>query len=75
MLTVICQDYCIYYLCVLCQADADGNGTLNNGEFVTLSIHLRKIGNANHLHNAFAYFDRNESGCIKIDELRESLVA
>ncbi|GJN11326.1 hypothetical protein PR202_ga29507 [Eleusine coracana subsp. coracana] len=54
-------------------ADADGNGTLDYGEFVTLSVHLRKIGNDEHLHKAFAYFDRNETGYIEIDELRESL--
>nr|CAB3458360.1 unnamed protein product [Digitaria exilis] len=54
-------------------ADADGNGSLDYGEFVTLSVHLRKIGNDDHLHKAFAYFDRNQSGFIEIDELRESL--
>jgi len=54
-------------------ADADGNGSLDYGEFVTLSVHLRKIGNDEHLHKAFAYFDRNQSGYIEIDELRESL--
>jgi len=58
---------------MLCQADADGNGSLDYGEFVTLSVHLRKIGNDEHLHKAFAYFDRNKSGYIEIDELRESL--
>jgi len=60
-------------LFILCQADADGNGSLDYGEFVTLSVHLRKIGNDEHLHKAFAYFDRNQSGYIEIDELRESL--
>lgn len=58
---------------ILWQADADGNGSLDYGEFVTLSVHLRKIGNDDHLHKAFAYFDRNQSGFIEIDELRESL--
>ncbi|KAE8766953.1 calcium-dependent protein kinase 7-D [Hordeum vulgare] len=54
-------------------ADADGNGCLDYGEFVTLSVHLKKIGNDEHLHKAFGYFDRNKSGYIEIDELRESL--
>jgi calcium-dependent protein kinase len=58
---------------MLCQADADGNGCLDYGEFVTLSVHLKKIGNDEHLHKAFGYFDRNKSGYIEIDELRESL--
>ncbi|XP_031488036.1 calcium-dependent protein kinase 20-like [Nymphaea colorata] len=54
-------------------ADADGNGTLDYGEFVAISIHLKKIGNDEHLHKAFAYFDRNESGYIEIEELRDAL--
>ena len=58
---------------MLYQADADGNGCLDYGEFVTLSVHLKKIGNDEHLHKAFGYFDRNKSGYIEIDELRESL--
>ena len=70
---VLCVGPCIYRLFILCQADADGNGSLDYGEFVTLSVHLRKIGNDEHLHKAFAYFDRNQSGYIEIDELRESL--
>ncbi|KAH7665551.1 Non-specific serine/threonine protein kinase protein [Dioscorea alata] len=54
-------------------ADVDGNGTLDYGEFVAVSIHLRKIGNDEHLHKAFAYFDRDKSGYIEIEELRECL--
>ena len=63
----------IYHPCISCQADHDGNGSLDYGEFVTLSVHLKKIGNDEHLHKAFGYFDRNQSGYIEIDELRESL--
>lgn len=54
-------------------ADVDGNGTLDYGEFVAVAIHLRKIGNDEHLHKAFTYFDLNKSGYIEIDELREAL--
>ncbi|KAG1347633.1 calcium-dependent protein kinase 20 [Cocos nucifera] len=54
-------------------ADVDGNGTLDYGEFVAVSIHIRKIGNDEHLHKAFAYFDKNRSGYIEIEELRDSL--
>ncbi|WOL11686.1 calcium-dependent protein kinase 20 [Canna indica] len=54
-------------------ADVDGNGTLDYGEFVAVSIHLRKIGNDEHLHKAFSHFDRNKSGYIEIEELTESL--
>ena len=46
---------------------------MDYGEFVALSVHIRKIGNDEHLHKAFTYFDQNKSGYIEIDELRESL--
>lgn len=55
------------------QADVDGDGTLEYGEFVALSIHLKKLGNDEHLHKAFAYFDRNKSGYIETEELSEAL--
>lgn len=55
------------------QADVDGSGTLDYGEFVAVSIHLKKLGNDEHLHKAFAYFDQNRSGYIEIEELRDSL--
>lgn len=31
------------------------------------------MGNDEHLHKAFKYFDKNESGFIEIEELRDSL--
>lgn len=43
------------------------------GEFVAVSIHLRKIGNDGHLHKAFQYFDQNNSGYIEIEELKTCL--
>ncbi|EER93237.1 hypothetical protein BDA96_01G046200 [Sorghum bicolor] len=54
-------------------ADIDKNGTLDYGEFVTVSVHVRKIGNDEHIEKAFTYFDRNKSGYIEIEELREAL--
>ncbi|CAD6207231.1 unnamed protein product [Miscanthus lutarioriparius] len=54
-------------------ADVDKNGTLDYGEFVTVSVHVRKIGNDEHIEKAFTYFDRNKSGYIEIEELREAL--
>ncbi|CAL1353268.1 unnamed protein product [Linum trigynum] len=53
--------------------DVDGDGYLDYGEFVTISVHLRKIGNDDHLRKAFEFFDRNKSGHIEIEELREAL--
>lgn len=53
--------------------DVDKDGFLNYGEFVAISVHLKKMGNDEHLRKAFQFFDRNESGYIEIDELRDSL--
>ncbi|KAL3645137.1 Calcium-dependent protein kinase 8 [Castilleja foliolosa] len=54
-------------------ADVDGDGTLNYAEFVAVLVHLRKMANDEHLHKAFAFFDRNQSGYIEIEELRDAL--
>ncbi|KAL8140160.1 hypothetical protein V2J09_006181 [Rumex salicifolius] len=54
-------------------ADVDGDGTLNYGEFVAVSVHLRKMANDEHLHKAFSFFDKNKSGFIEIDELKDAL--
>ncbi|XP_074570147.1 calcium-dependent protein kinase 20-like [Curcuma longa] len=54
-------------------ADVDGDGTLEYGEFVAVSIHLKKLGNDEHLHKAFQYFDQNKSGYIEIEELKHCL--
>jgi len=57
----------------LMQADVDGDGTLNYGEFVAVSVHLKKMANDEHLHRAFSFFDKNKTGFIEIDELRDAL--
>lgn len=57
----------------LTQADVDGDGALNYGEFVAVSVHLKKMANDEHLHKAFAFFDQNQSGYIEIEELRNAL--
>ncbi|XVF47380.1 hypothetical protein PTKIN_Ptkin03bG0104300 [Pterospermum kingtungense] len=54
-------------------ADIDGDGTLNYGEFVAVSVHLRKMANDEHLHKAFAYFDINKSGYLEIEDLQDAL--
>ena len=58
---------------LLLQADVDHNGTLDYGEFVAVSIHVQKMGNDEHLHKSFAYFDLNKSGYIEIEELSETM--
>ncbi|XP_022856925.1 calcium-dependent protein kinase 32-like [Olea europaea var. sylvestris] len=52
--------------------DIDKDGYLNCGEFVAISVHLRKMGNDEHLRKAFEFFDRNQSGYIEIEELRDT---
>ncbi|KAK2984380.1 hypothetical protein RJ640_002766 [Escallonia rubra] len=54
-------------------ADIDGNGMLNCEEFMTLAVHLRRISNNEQLRQAFRFFDRNDTGFIEFEELREAL--
>ncbi|KAG7019849.1 Calcium-dependent protein kinase 30 [Cucurbita argyrosperma subsp. argyrosperma] len=54
-------------------ADVDGNGVLDYGEFVAVTIHLQRMENDEHFRRAFMFFDKNESGFIELDELREAL--
>lgn len=39
-----------------------------------MSVHLKRIGIDGHLAQAFKYFDKNESGYIEFDELREEFL-
>ncbi|XP_047330895.1 calcium-dependent protein kinase 24 [Impatiens glandulifera] len=57
-------------------ADIDGNGMLDCEEFVTMSVHLKRITNEDEeqLQRAFNYFDKNGSGYIEFEELRQSLL-
>ncbi|GFY81380.1 calcium-dependent protein kinase 24 [Actinidia rufa] len=56
-------------------ADVDGNGMLNCEEFVTMSVHLKKIGGGDEqLRQAFQYFDKDGSGFIEIEELKQGLL-
>lgn len=54
------------------QGDVDKDGYLDYGEFVAISVHLRKMGNDDHLRKAFDFFDRDGSGYIEIEELRDA---
>ncbi|NP_001266123.3 calcium-dependent protein kinase 32-like [Cicer arietinum] len=53
--------------------DVDRDGHLDYGEYVAISVHLRKMGNDEHLHKAFDFFDQNQTGYIEIEELRNAL--
>nr|UWM40660.1 Nod Kinase-EF hand 2 [Arachis hypogaea subsp. hypogaea] len=54
-------------------ADVDGNGILDYGEFVAVTIHLQKMENDEHFRKAFKYFDKDSSGYIEFGELQEAL--
>lgn len=54
-------------------ADVDGNGVLNYGEFVAVTIHLQRMENDEHFRKAFIFFDKNGNGYIELDELRDAL--
>ena len=53
--------------------DVDKDGYLDYGEFVAISIYLRKISHDEHLHRAFQFFDKNQSGYIELEELWNAL--
>jgi calcium-dependent protein kinase len=54
-------------------ADVDGNGVLDYGEFVAVTIHLQRMEDDAHFRRAFMFFDKDGSGYIELDELQEAL--
>ncbi|KAH7301442.1 hypothetical protein KP509_23G026700 [Ceratopteris richardii] len=54
-------------------ADADGNGKLDYGEFMAVTIHLQRMDNDEHLRKAFSYFDLDGDNFIDFIELRQTL--
>lgn len=55
------------------QADVNGNGYLDYGEFVAVTIHLQRLSNDAHLRKAFLFFDKDSSGYIDRAELADAL--
>uniref|UniRef100_A0A5B6ZBS8 Putative calcium-dependent protein kinase 2 n=1 Tax=Davidia involucrata TaxID=16924 RepID=A0A5B6ZBS8_DAVIN len=55
-------------------ADVDGSGTINCEEFLTMSVHLKRISDDEQLRKAFHFFDKNQSGYIEFEELKEALL-
>ncbi|KAI0494442.1 hypothetical protein KFK09_024580 [Dendrobium nobile] len=53
-------------------ADIDNSGTIDYGEFLAATVHLNKLEREENLVSAFAYFDKDKSGYITIDELSEA---
>nr|XP_043631549.1 calcium-dependent protein kinase 20-like [Erigeron canadensis] len=52
-------------------ADIDNNGTIDYGEFIAAMLHLNKVHKEDHMFAAFAYFDKDGSGYITMEELRQ----
>ncbi|CAL5015241.1 unnamed protein product [Urochloa decumbens] len=53
-------------------ADIDNSGTIDYIEFIAATLHLNKLEREEHLVAAFAYFDKDGSGYITVDELQQA---
>ncbi|KAJ9165923.1 hypothetical protein P3X46_020736 [Hevea brasiliensis] len=54
-------------------ADVDNSGTIDYVEFITATMHRHKLEREDHLFEAFEYFDKDKSGFITRDELRQAM--
>ncbi|WOG81915.1 hypothetical protein DCAR_0101071 [Daucus carota subsp. sativus] len=53
-------------------ADIDNSGTIDYGEFLAATLHMNKMEREENLVRAFAFFDKDGSGYITIDELQQA---
>ncbi|KAK2452217.1 Calcium-dependent protein kinase 29 [Trifolium repens] len=54
-------------------ADVDKNGTIDYHEFITATINRHKLEREENLFKAFQYFDKDNSGYVTREELRQAL--
>ncbi|XP_041019662.1 calcium-dependent protein kinase 29-like [Juglans microcarpa x Juglans regia] len=54
-------------------ADVDSSGTIDYIEFITATMHRHKLEKDESLYKAFQYFDRDGSGFITREELRQAM--
>ncbi|KAK6131322.1 hypothetical protein DH2020_034925 [Rehmannia glutinosa] len=54
-------------------ADVDKNGTIDYIEFITATMHRHRLDKEENLFKAFRYFDKDNSGYITRDELRQAM--
>ncbi|GAB4828379.1 Calcium-dependent protein kinase 29 [Ancistrocladus abbreviatus] len=54
-------------------ADMDKSGTIDYMEFITATMHRHKLEKEENLFEAFQYFDKDGSGFITRDELRQAM--
>jgi hypothetical protein len=62
----------VIWACLLYQADIDNSGTIDYGEFLAATLHMNKLEREESLVSAFAFFDKDGSGFITIDELSQA---
>ncbi|KAL3639023.1 Calcium-dependent protein kinase 33 [Castilleja foliolosa] len=54
-------------------ADVDKNGSIDYIEFITATMHRHRLDREDNLHKAFCHFDKDNSGHITRDELRQAM--
>ncbi|CAA0831077.1 calcium-dependent protein kinase 29 [Striga hermonthica] len=54
-------------------ADVDKNGTIDYIEFITATMHRHRLDKEENLYKAFQHFDKDNSGHITRDELRQAM--
>ncbi|KAL5557807.1 hypothetical protein UlMin_034018 [Ulmus minor] len=54
-------------------ADVDQNGAIDYIAFITATMHRHRLEKEEHLYKAFQYFDKDGSGFITRDELRQAM--
>ncbi|KAF4360916.1 hypothetical protein G4B88_000547 [Cannabis sativa] len=54
-------------------ADVDQNGAIDYIEFITATMHRHRLDRDENLRKAFKYFDKDESGYITREEIRQAM--
>ncbi|GMI82464.1 calcium-dependent protein kinase 29 [Hibiscus trionum] len=54
-------------------ADVDKNGSIDYIEFVTATMHRHRLEREDNIYRAFQFFDKDSSGFITRDELRQAM--
>ncbi|KAJ8762225.1 hypothetical protein K2173_007381 [Erythroxylum novogranatense] len=54
-------------------ADVDKSGTIDYVEFITATMHRHRLEREEHLFQAFQFFDKDGSGFITRDELKQAM--
>jgi len=58
---------------IMALADLNGNGELDYSEWLVATSKRSEMLNGKKLHQAFMYFDKDGSGTISLDELKEAM--